>query len=124
MKKKIFITVLMFTFLEQGFSLNNGTGDDSTKDYPTSRGFRSKRHIPKNITTSYNATSTELSVAFTSNGQGGKVEIYRNGTQVVNVSAAAGTSLNYMLRNYGTGSYTVIVSCGNTVVYSNNVEVK
>ena len=77
----------------------------------------------RRVSTSYNTSSTALTVKFPAKSSG-KVEIYRNGTQVVNVSAAAGTSLNYMLRNYGTGSYTVIVSCGNTVVFSNNVEVK
>ncbi len=73
---------------------------------------------------SYNCASTALSVSFHGNRQGGKVEIYRNGTLVVSVNASAGATLNYILRNYGTGNYTVVVSCGNTVVYSNIVEVK
>lgn len=52
------------------------------------------------------------------------MEIYRNGTLVVSVNASAGATLCYTLRNYGTGNYTVVVSSGNTVVYSNSVEVK
>ena len=73
---------------------------------------------------SYNSVSTVLSVSFHGNRQGGKVEIFRNGTLVVSVNASAGAALNYILRNCGTGNYTVVVSSGNTVVYSNNVEVK
>ncbi len=73
---------------------------------------------------SYNPSSTVLNVSFPFNGQGGKVEIYRNGTKVVSTNASAGAMLCYMLRNYGKGNYTVIVSSGNTVVYSNCVIVK
>ncbi|MBO7476678.1 MAG: hypothetical protein J6U04_01945 [Salinivirgaceae bacterium] len=73
---------------------------------------------------SYNSASTVLSVSFPGNSQGGKVEIYRNGTKVVSTAAPAGASLSFVLRNYGNGDYTVIVSQGNMVVFSNNVEVK
>ena len=73
---------------------------------------------------SYNSTSTVLNVTFSASSQGGKVEIYRNGVKVVNITAPAGASLSYVLRNYGKGDYTVIVSQGNTVVYSNCVTVK
>ena len=73
---------------------------------------------------SYNPKSTELNVLFPTNGQGGKVEIYRNGTLVVDVKAPAGTTLCYMLRNYGGGDYTIIVSSGNTVIYSKQATVK
>ena len=81
----------------------------------------SKRVNPASAT--YNSGSTELTVNLPATN-GGKVEIYRNGTLVVSANASAGATLNYILRNYGTGNYTVLVSCGNTVVYSNNVEVK
>lgn len=73
---------------------------------------------------SYNSASTVLSVSFHGNRQGGKVEIYRNGAKVVSTAAPAGASLSFVLRNYGKGDYTVIVSQGNMVVFSNNVEVK
>ena len=82
---------------------------------------------PKTIKTpqvSYNSVSTVLNVAFPINDQGGKIEIYRNGTRVVGVKAPAGTSLCYMLRNYGKGEYIIIVSQGNSVVYSKQVTVK
>lgn len=77
--------------------------------------------IPK---VSYNNVSTVLSVSFPTRGQGGRVEIYRNGTKVVNAAAPAGASLSYVLRKYGIGSYTIIVSSGMAVVYNNTVEVK
>ena len=73
---------------------------------------------------SYNSTSTVLNVSFPVNSQGGKVEIYRNGIKVVNATVPAGASLNYVLRNYGKGEFTIIVSLGNTAVYSKQVIVK
>lgn len=75
------------------------------------------------VSATYNSCSTLLTVKFPITN-GGKVEIYRNGVKVVNTSAAAGASLSYVLRNYGKGNYTIIVSCGNTVVYDNNVVIK
>ena len=77
--------------------------------------------IPK---VSYNSTSTVLNVSFPGNGQGGKVEIYRNGAKVVNTSAPAGASLSFVLRNYGKGDYTIIVIQGNMVIFSENMRVK
>lgn len=73
---------------------------------------------------SYNPASTVLNVTFPGNWQGGKVEIYRNGAKVVSTNTPAGATLCYMLRNYGLGNYTVIVTSGNTVVYSNCLIVK
>ena len=71
----------------------------------------------------YNSSTTQLKVDFKTS-QGGRVEIYRNGVKVVNTSAPAGTNLSYVLRNYGKGEFTIIVSQGNTVVYSKQVTVK
>lgn len=79
---------------------------------------------PTTVQVSYNSTSTTLNVSFPTNGQGGRVEIYRNGTKVINAAAPADASLSYVLRNYGTGDYTVVVSQGNTVVYNRQVTVK
>ncbi len=73
---------------------------------------------------SYNSVSTVLNATFPDNWQGGKVEIYRNGTKVVSTNAPGGATLCYMLRNYGKGNYTVIVSSGNTVFYSRSMMVK
>lgn len=73
---------------------------------------------------SYNSVSTVLNVSFPSDSQGGKVEIYRNGTKVVNANAAAGATLVYTLRNYGNGCYTIVVSSGSTVVFTGNYNVK
>jgi len=73
---------------------------------------------------SYNSVSTVLNVSFPSDSQGGKVEVYRNGAKVVNAVAPAGAMLCYMLRNYGKGEYTVIVSQGNTMVYNRTMKVR
>ena len=82
------------------------------------------QQIKKTPQVSYNFASTVLNVSFPGNGQGGKVEIYRNGVKVVNTSAPAGASLSYVLRNYGAGDYTIVVSQGNTVVYSRTMKIK
>ncbi len=96
--------------------------DGNDPSWDNTRIHRSPKRVnPASAT--YNSGSTELTVNLPATN-GGKVEIYRNGTLVVSVNASAGATLNYILRNYGTGNYTVVVSCGNTVVYSNSVEVK
>ena len=113
------ITTKSFALQEEQFIID-GT-PVSKDDY-----YRPHR-CPKPTSTpkvSYNTSSTALNVSFPGNSQGGKVEIYHNGVRVVSASAPAGTSLSYVLLNYGKGDYTIIVSQGNMVVYSNNVIVK
>ena len=98
--------------------------DDPTNDkvlYQPTHKCPKPNHVPR---VSYNSTSTVLNMSFPGNSQGGRVEIFRNGIKVVNATVPAGASLNYVLRNYGKGEFTVIVSQGNTVVYSNSVIVK
>ncbi|MBR6082331.1 MAG: hypothetical protein IKP62_05330 [Salinivirgaceae bacterium] len=104
-------------------SVGSVTAENNLEEPPKIPTIRKspKRVNPASAT--YNSGSTELTVNFPATN-GGKVEIYRNGTLVVSANASAGATLNYILRNYGTGNYTVVVSCGNTVVYSNSVEVK
>lgn len=97
--------------------------DDPTIEFIKLRTHKCLKNY-KTPKVSYNSGSTVLIVSFPTNGQGGKVEIYRNGAKVVDTSAPAGASLCYVLRNYGKGEYTVIVSQGNTVVYSEEVMVK
>ena len=113
------ITTKSFALQEEQFIID-GT-PVSKDDYY--RPHRCPKSI-KPVTAEYNSTSTVLNVSFLGNSQGGKVEIYRNGVKVVNITAPAGASLSYVLRNYGKGDYTVIVSQGNTVVYSGNYNVK
>ena len=121
---KVFIGgVLLLTSIT-----TNSFAEYNTQGTNTMENFTQRPHkCPKPVVeakVSYNPTSTVLNVEFPTNGQGGKVEIYRNGALVVRAKAPAGTSLCYMLRNYGKGEFTVIVSQGNTVVYSNSVIVK
>jgi len=85
---------------------------------------KSKGLCNTRVITSYNASSTALSVKFPSNGPGGKVEIYRNGARVVSANAAAGATLSYTLRCYGRGEYMVVVSQGDTVVCNRCLSVK
>ena len=124
MNTKILITAFMLVFTSSyAFSNKISDGGDPFKNYAGPRGVCSKRpNANPNI--SYNAFSTALTVRLPSNSQGGRVEIYRNGIKVVNATLPAGATLNYMLRNYGKGEFTIIVNQGNTVVYSNSVIVK
>ena len=102
-------------------SSGNGNGNNHDLYHHKPHRCAQQNNTPK---VSYNSATTVLNVSFPGNWQGGKVEIHRNGTLVVDVKAPAGTTLCYMLRNYGKGNYTVIVSSGNTVVYYGNYVVK
>lgn len=126
MKKELLFTVLMLVFSGAAASEQiNYDGDIKNPKNSEPRGIcKSLNQHLQSVVTTYNSASTTLSVRFPANSQGGKVEIYRNGTRVVGVKAPAGTSLCYMLRNYGKGEFTIIVSQGNTVIYSNSVIVK
>lgn len=124
---KLLIGVVLTGISTNSFSLCKVQTDFDKK--PTT--YDEKYHRPHKCLSvnttpkvSYNSTTTALNVSFPSNSQDGKVEIYRNGTKVVNANAAAGATLVYTLRNYGNGCYTIVVSSGKTVVYSNNVTVK
>ena len=125
MNKKILLVIGMLMTETTVEALNqSGSGPIWFPPPPKGNSQKSKVQNYSYAIATYNASTTVLTVRFPANGQSGKVEIYRNGVKVVNTSAAAGVSLSYVLRNYGKGNYTIIVSQGNTVVYSNNVEVK
>ena len=73
---------------------------------------------------SYDASSTVLTVQFTSNLHGGTVDVYRDGAKVAGITANSGTTFSCVLREYGEGNYSVIVSNGNTVIDSKNFTVR
>jgi hypothetical protein len=81
-----------------------------------------KPHRPPIV--SYDEASTILTVKFSSHSRGGLVEVYRDGAKVAGITANAGTTFSCVLREYGEGDYTVIVSNGNTVVDSKNFTVR
>lgn len=124
MNKKFFIVTaaLMFAMSASAGTYPDGD-DDNTKTIHRPRGVK-RKNTEMRPQLSYNSVSTVLNVLLPANSRDGKVEIYRNGARVVSANAPASATLSYVLRNYGTGNYTVIVSQGNTVVYSNNVVVK
>lgn len=131
-QKQIFMKQLTFIIgvvLLGGIATNSfaqekpNTGKKGNVENPIYRPHKCQS-INKQVPAGYNASTTALTIQFPGNGQGGKVEIYRSGAKVVNATAPAGASLSYVLRNYGAGSYTIIVSSGKTVVYSNSVTVK
>ena len=117
--------LLLVSTSSYSFSSSNTENDeDPYKKYSNPRGCYIKRPSLNYAAVNYNTSTTALTIRFPSNSQGGKVEIYRNGVKVVSTSVPADASLCYVLGNYGKGDYTIIVSQGNKVVYSNNVIVK
>lgn len=125
MNKKILLAIGML-MTETTVEALNQSGSDPIWIPPPPKGNSQKSKVQNYsfAIATYNASTTALTVKFPANGQNGKVEIYRNGVKVVNTMATAGVNLSFVLRIYGKGNYTIIVSQGNTVVYSNNVEVK
>ncbi|MBO7145676.1 MAG: hypothetical protein J6W13_12765 [Salinivirgaceae bacterium] len=126
-KLKLIIGVVLFIGITTNSFAQEGTtsGGGNTPPEKLEKYYRPHR-CPKPINSPaviYNAASTELTIKFPT-ANGGKVEIYCKGMIVVNTKAQAGDSLCYLLRNYGRGDYTIIVSSGSTVVYSNYVIVK
>lgn len=86
------------------------------------RSHKPHRGSAANVT--YEAASTVLTVKFLSNSQGGTIEVFHDGAKVAGVTTNGGTTFSCVLRDYGTGSYNVIVSNGNTVIDSKNYTVK
>lgn len=126
MNKRFFIVTaaLMFAMsASAGTNPGGDDGDDNTKTIHRPRGVK-RKNTDARPQLSYNSSSTVLNVSFPGNGQDGKIEIYRNGAEVLNTSAPVGASFSFMLCNYGKGDYTVIVSCGNTIVYGGSYNVK
>ena len=83
-----------------------------------------KPHKPVSTSVTYNDVSTVLTVNFPSNAEGGTVEVFCNGAKVTGITAGGGTTFSCILKDYGEGDYDIIVSSGNTVVYSRNVIVR
>ena len=85
------------------------------------------RQIHKKVATvnvSYDAMTTILNVDFPANSLGGTVEVFKNGSRIGAMTSGAGTTFGCVLMDYGVGQYSVIVTHGNTVLYSKNIEVK
>jgi hypothetical protein len=83
---------------------------------------RPGRQIPVRV--SFDDSSTLLTVNFPSNTEGGTVEVFCNGSKVAGITAGGGTTFSCILKDYGAGDYDIIVSSGNTVVYSRNITVR
>ena len=97
----------------------------SDKIYPPiHRPHFSKRPDSRAITVSFDASSTVLTVKFPSNSNRGTVEVYHDGAKVAGITANGGTTFSCTLREYGVGSYNVIVSNGNTVIDAKKYTVK
>lgn len=125
MNKKILLAIGML-MTETTVEALNQSATGTIWVPPPPKGNSPKTKVPNYsyAIAAYNASTTALTIMFPANGQSGKVEIYRNGVKVVDATATAGANLSFVLRSYGKGNYTIIVSQGNTVVYSNSVEVK
>ena len=86
------------------------------------KSIRPHRQNPVHV--SYDSSTTILTVNFPHNSDEGTVEVYRDGLKVSAMTAGGGTTFSCMLYDYGEGDYDIIVSRGNTVVYSRNVSVR
>lgn len=84
--------------------------------------IRPHRQIPVRV--SYDESSTILTVYFSQYTEDSTVEVFCNGTKVTGITAGGGTTFSCILKDYGEGDYDIIVSRGNTVVYSRNVIVR
>ncbi|MCR4561490.1 MAG: hypothetical protein K5685_15590 [Bacteroidales bacterium] len=93
---------------------------DKGKWYPDP--MRSIAH--KSVHASYDASTTVLTVNFADKFSGGTVEVFCNGAKVTGITAGGGTTFSCILKDYGEGDYDIIVSRGNTVVYSRNVSIR
>jgi len=83
-----------------------------------------KHHRQMPIYVSYDDSSTLLTVNFPSNTEEGTVEVFCNGSKVAGITTGGSTTFSCILKDYGEGDYDIIVSRGNTVVYSRNITVR
>ena len=94
-------------------------------DRRPSRNVAHQRNIKQpSANVSYDAMTTILNVDFPANSLGGTVEVFKNGSRIGAMTSGAGTTFGCVLMDYGVGQYSVIVTHGNTVLYSKNIEVK
>lgn len=135
MNKRFFITTAFLTLaIIQANAQNeqyeqkeqNGSGENGIDPdlWPNPMGKIINKPIKPSVNVSYNISSTVLTVSFSSISNGGTVEIYRDGVIVAGISAGGGTTFSCMLNEYGEGDYYIIVSQGNTVVYSKNITIR
>lgn len=103
-------------------NVNNNGGSDEKGFHPHPHRGGKHRH-PFQVETNYDEASTILTVSFSSRSNGVTVEIYRDGARITGIIANSGTTFSCILRDYGTGNYTVVVSYGNTVVGCKNYTV-
>ena len=92
--------------------------------WPINRPHHSRRNDSRTVSVMFDASSTVLTVKFPNNSNGNTVEVYHDGAKVTRVTTNGGTTFSCTLRDYGTGSYNIIVSNGNTVIDSKNYTVK
>lgn len=100
------------------------SGKDIRHDIPIPHKNVRPSHRTKSCDVSYDEASTILMVNFPSNSQGGIVEVFHDGAQVAGATSNGGTTFCCILRDYGTGNYTVIVYNGNTVIDNENCTVR
>jgi len=105
-----------------GICMRNSDRCKDWKHFP--HPHKSIRTQGASVCVSYDASSTVLTVQFTSNLHGSTVDVYRDGEKVAGITANSGTTFSCVLREYGVGNYNVIVSNGNTVIDSKNFTVR
>lgn len=132
MNKKLLIIAAFLTLATiQAHAQNeqreqNGYGENGIDPdlWPGPVGKIINKPIKSSVNVSYNISTTVLTVSFSSISNGGTVEVYRDGVIVAGITAGGGTTFSCLLNDYGEGDYYIIVSQGNTVVYSKNITIR
>ena len=84
----------------------------------TKKGQQS-RHCSADV--SYDQYTKVLTVSLSSGSQDGRIEICPSHSGKTTIMIRPGETVRYTLGNYGRSSCTIIVSSGNTVLYSKNI---
>lgn len=70
---------------------------------------------------SYDPASKVLTVSLSNGSEDGRIEICPSHSGKTTIMIRPGETIRYTLGNYGRSSCTIIVSSGNTVLYSKNI---
>lgn len=70
---------------------------------------------------SFDRFTKVLTVHLSKDSQDGKIEINSSQSGKTTIMIHPGETVNYNLKIYGSSNYTILVSSGNTVIYSNNI---
>ena len=98
--------------------ISSHDGGHQGRPSPT-KPHRTNRHSSSVV--SYDPYTKVLTVSLSSGSQDGRIEICPSHSGKNTIMIRPGETIRYTLGNYGRSSCTIIVSSGNTVLYSKNI---